>query len=76
MAKDLVPVLHGYYRYTDIQFEWGKVLENESEVQSLKAFLSMHAMASPEHPFWEGQDKGTVLYIGPQSDFCTYFIKI
>ena len=64
MTVDAVPIIHGYYRYTDIQFEWGKVLDDQEDFQRLKAFLSMHAMANPEHPFWEGKDKGAVMYRG------------
>ncbi|GJJ07558.1 hypothetical protein Clacol_001760 [Clathrus columnatus] len=43
-------VVHGYYRYTDINFEWTKALENPSDRSALKGFISTDALVHPDHP--------------------------
>lgn len=44
-------VVHGFYRYTDINFEWASVLENPSDRSALKGFISGDALVHPDHPF-------------------------
>ncbi|EEB91598.1 hypothetical protein MPER_10017, partial [Moniliophthora perniciosa FA553] len=57
------PIITGYYRYTDIWFEWpGVLLDNDRE--ALKAILAHDAIVHPDHPLHvEGVD-GVQMYIG------------
>ncbi|KAJ3710451.1 hypothetical protein FB446DRAFT_477002 [Lentinula raphanica] len=56
------PVVTGYYRYTDIWFEWHKQCGEDGEV--LKAVLAHDALVSPEHPLHVDGVDGAQLYIG------------
>lgn len=50
-------IVHGFYRYTDIWFEWHKVLPNPEDAGVLKAILSHDALVHPDHPLRkEGKD--------------------
>ena len=59
-----IPLVTGYYRYTDIMFEWHKTVDDPAEVSALKAFLSTSALGSDEHPFRQESKKGLQLFIG------------
>ncbi|KAJ3512539.1 hypothetical protein NLJ89_g3465 [Agrocybe chaxingu] len=58
-----VPVVTGYYRYTDIWFEWSKVLPDE-DAQVLKAILAHDCIVDHEHPLHIEGIKGVQLYMG------------
>ncbi|KAG8837765.1 hypothetical protein FRB91_007916, partial [Serendipita sp. 411] len=55
-------VLHGWYRMTDILWEWQKVLP-EDVVKPVKSFLHSESMTSPEHPFYNPTLGGVELFI-------------
>ncbi|KAK7060577.1 hypothetical protein VNI00_001343 [Paramarasmius palmivorus] len=57
------PIITGYYRYTDIWFEWPQVL-SDSDREAVKAILAHDAIVHPDHPLHiEGVD-GVQMYIG------------
>jgi len=61
------PVLHGYYRYTDINFEWHQVFENPSDRSALKGFLAPDSLTHPDNPLNapnEKKEPGITLTIG------------
>ncbi|KAG8829487.1 hypothetical protein FRC18_009270 [Serendipita sp. 400] len=60
-------VLHGWYRMTDILWEWQKVLP-EDVVKPVKSFLHSESMTSPEHPFYNPTLGGVELFIGVLPD--------
>lgn len=47
------PVISGYYRFTDVFFEWAKAIPNEDDRGPLKAMISHTALVHPEHPLRE-----------------------
>ncbi|EAU84866.2 hypothetical protein CC1G_00385 [Coprinopsis cinerea okayama7 len=56
--------LTGYYRYTDIWFDWPSTLPNPEDTDAVKAILAHDALVHPDHPLHvEGVD-GAQLYIG------------
>ncbi|KAG8813914.1 hypothetical protein FRC17_001381 [Serendipita sp. 399] len=55
-------VLHGWYRMTDILWEWQKVLPEEV-IKPLKSFLHSESMTSPEHPLYNPTLGGVELFI-------------
>jgi len=60
MARD-TPVITGYYRYTDIWFEWHQALDDS---RALKAILAHDCLVHPDHPLHvEGID-GVQMYMG------------
>ncbi|EIN10455.1 hypothetical protein PUNSTDRAFT_112307 [Punctularia strigosozonata HHB-11173 SS5] len=62
--SDPIPVVHGYYRSSDIFWEWHQVLPNPEDIHPLKALTSYEALVHPDHPLRkEGQD-GIELYYG------------
>ncbi|PFH52807.1 hypothetical protein AMATHDRAFT_73933 [Amanita thiersii Skay4041] len=58
------PVLTGYYRYTDIWFDWSKVLPNQGDRFPLKAALAHDSIVHPDHPLHVDGVTGVRLYIG------------
>ncbi|EJD01095.1 uncharacterized protein FOMMEDRAFT_141811 [Fomitiporia mediterranea MF3/22] len=58
------PIISGYYRYTDILFEYHKTFEDPAEISAFKAFVSYNALGDPNHPLCIDKDKGIELYIG------------
>jgi len=56
-------VNEGYYRYTDIVFEWWKVTPDLSDRSALKAFLHTDSLVSEDCP-WHPGKKGVELYMG------------
>lgn len=60
-------VLHGYYRATDINWEWQKVLPDE-DVTPFKSFIHSECITSPEHPFYNASLGGVELFIGVLPD--------
>ncbi|KIJ56794.1 hypothetical protein M422DRAFT_72928 [Sphaerobolus stellatus SS14] len=59
------PVIHGYYRYTDINFEWHQVFENPSDKSALKAFIAPDSLTHPENPLnLHSKENGLTLYMG------------
>ena len=58
-----VPIVDGYYRYTDILFEYHKTFDNPADASAFKAFISNNALGDPAHPFHD-KEKGVELYIG------------
>ncbi|KAH8105873.1 hypothetical protein BXZ70DRAFT_917179 [Cristinia sonorae] len=59
-----VPTVHGYYRSTDIFFEWHAALPNFEDVNPLKAMISYDALVHPDHPLRKKGVDGIELYIG------------
>ncbi|KAF8591516.1 hypothetical protein K439DRAFT_1650751 [Ramaria rubella] len=43
-------IITGYYRYTDINFEWHQVFSNPSDRSALKAFIAPESLTHPENP--------------------------
>ncbi|KAJ3506438.1 hypothetical protein NMY22_g17250 [Coprinellus aureogranulatus] len=54
----------GYYRYTDIWFDWAARLPNPEDGAALKAILAHDAIVHPEHPLHVEGVNGVQLYIG------------
>ncbi|KAI0053569.1 hypothetical protein FA95DRAFT_1674104 [Auriscalpium vulgare] len=57
-------VVHGFYRYTDIWFEWHQALPNQDDGIPLKAILAYDALVDPDHPLRLEGKKGIELSIG------------
>ncbi|KAJ3488380.1 hypothetical protein NLI96_g2905 [Meripilus lineatus] len=54
----------GYYRFTDIYFEWHKALPNAEDIGPLKALLAYDALVHPDHPLRKKGIDGIELFIG------------
>ncbi|EJU06042.1 hypothetical protein DACRYDRAFT_45381 [Dacryopinax primogenitus] len=54
--------VHGFYRYTDIQFEWYKSIPSERGRGGLRAFLNAEALVHPDNP-WHAGKQGVELYL-------------
>ncbi|KAG5725010.1 hypothetical protein E4T56_gene12485 [Termitomyces sp. T112] len=63
MVKD-TPIITGYYRYTDIWFEWSSVLPNPEGARSLKAILAHDSITHSDHPLHVEGVKGVQMYLG------------
>ncbi|KAH9482738.1 Good for full DBP5 activity protein 2 [Psilocybe cubensis] len=59
-----IPVVTGYYRYTDIWFEWHQALPDIDDRAPVKAILSHDALVHPEHPLHVEGINGIQMYIG------------
>ncbi|KAI0307159.1 hypothetical protein B0F90DRAFT_531079 [Multifurca ochricompacta] len=57
-------IIHGFYRYTDIWFEWNQVLPNKEDGYALKAILAHDALVHPDHPLRLAGKPGIELSIG------------
>ncbi|KAI0068534.1 hypothetical protein BV25DRAFT_1791899 [Artomyces pyxidatus] len=57
-------LIHGFYRHTDIWYEWHQALPNQEDGQALKAILSFDALVHPDHPLRLEGKKGIELSIG------------
>ena len=64
MKPEDAPIITGYYRYTDIVYEYHKTIADPAEASAFKAFVSHTALADPSHPFCVDKEKGIELYIG------------
>ena len=62
--KDTAPVTTGYYRFTDIIFEWHKAIPDTAERSALKALVSYSSLGDPVNPLWVDKEKGLQLFIG------------
>ncbi|KAI4525661.1 hypothetical protein K525DRAFT_260823 [Schizophyllum commune Loenen D] len=62
MAKDDA-VVTGYYRYTDIWFNWPDALTEEQKTV-VKAVLAHDALVDPNHPLHVDGVEGVQLYLG------------
>ncbi|KAH9951611.1 hypothetical protein B0H21DRAFT_183121 [Amylocystis lapponica] len=58
------PVIIGYYRFTDIFFEWHKALPKLEDISPLKAMLAYDALVHPDHPLHKPQVDGIEMYLG------------
>ncbi|KAG9317407.1 hypothetical protein JVU11DRAFT_1606 [Chiua virens] len=65
------PVITGYYRYTDIFFEWHQALPDPLDRSPLKAVLSQDALVHPDHPLHKDGIEGIELYMGTLQNFET-----
>ncbi|KIK92712.1 hypothetical protein PAXRUDRAFT_13075 [Paxillus rubicundulus Ve08.2h10] len=65
------PVITGYYRYTDIFFEWHQALPDPDDRSPLKAALAQDAIVHPEHPLRREGVDGAELYMGTLQNFET-----
>ncbi|KAG6336841.1 hypothetical protein ID866_2237 [Astraeus odoratus] len=63
------PVVTGYYRYTDIVFEWHQVLPNPEDRSPLRALVSQDALVHPDHPLHGEGVEGAELYLGTLQNF-------
>ncbi|KAK2466281.1 hypothetical protein APHAL10511_001923 [Amanita phalloides] len=61
------PVITGYYRYTDIWFDWPKSLPFPEDRFPLKAALAHDALVSDDHPLHVDGVKGVQMYLGQLS---------
>ncbi|KZT74359.1 hypothetical protein DAEQUDRAFT_781910 [Daedalea quercina L-15889] len=59
----------GYYRFTDIFFEWHKSLPDQEDVSPLKALLAYPALVHPDHPLRHEGGNGLELHLGPSGTF-------
>ncbi|KAH9077173.1 hypothetical protein EDB83DRAFT_2644953 [Lactarius deliciosus] len=57
-------VIHGFYRYTDIWFEWNQVLKYKEDGYALKAIIAHDALVHPDHPLRLEGKQGIELSIG------------
>ncbi|KAJ2936704.1 hypothetical protein H1R20_g387, partial [Candolleomyces eurysporus] len=57
-------VITGYYRYTDIWFEWPGSLPDPEDGAALKAILAHDALVHPDHPLHIDGVHGVQLYVG------------
>ncbi|KAL6309686.1 hypothetical protein BKA93DRAFT_849857 [Sparassis latifolia] len=58
-----VAVSTGYYRFTDIFFEW-PVLPEPKDISPLKALLAYDALVHPDHPLRKAGIDGIELFLG------------
>ncbi|THV08439.1 hypothetical protein K435DRAFT_740525 [Dendrothele bispora CBS 962.96] len=59
------PIITGYYRYTDIWFEWAeKRLPNPGDRDAVKAILAHDALVHVEHPLRLPDQDGAQLFLG------------
>ncbi|RDB22845.1 putative nucleolar protein C2C4.08 [Hypsizygus marmoreus] len=63
MARD-TPIITGYYRYTDIWFEWSSALPNPEDARPLKAILAHDSIVHPDHPLHIEGVQGVQMYLG------------
>lgn len=70
------PVIHGYYRWSDIFYQWAHSHSESSHVRSaLKAILSPAALTDEDHPLRSGE--GVEMWIGSHSSaVCDSFRQI
>ncbi|RPD67192.1 hypothetical protein L226DRAFT_529578 [Lentinus tigrinus ALCF2SS1-7] len=54
----------GFYRFTDIFFEWHQALPNQDDVSPLKALLAYNALVHPDHPLRKPGVSGIELHLG------------
>ncbi|KAI0774246.1 hypothetical protein C8Q74DRAFT_1269130 [Fomes fomentarius] len=54
----------GYYRFTDIIFEWHHSLPNPEDISPLKALLNNNALIHANHPLRKPGVNGLELYLG------------
>jgi hypothetical protein len=57
-------IIHGFYRYTDIWFEWNQALKYQEDGYAVKAILSHDALVHPDHPLRLEGKQGIELSIG------------
>ncbi|EPQ59436.1 hypothetical protein GLOTRDRAFT_35133 [Gloeophyllum trabeum ATCC 11539] len=60
----MAPVLTGYYRFSDIWFEWHQTLPDEEDISTLKSVLQYDALVHPDHPLMADSTKGVELFMG------------
>ncbi|KXN89673.1 hypothetical protein AN958_05540 [Leucoagaricus sp. SymC.cos] len=63
MAGDNEVVI-GYYRYTDIWFDWYKAIPDADDAAALKAMLAHDSLTAPDHPLHIDGINGIQLYHG------------
>ncbi|KZS97946.1 hypothetical protein SISNIDRAFT_436663 [Sistotremastrum niveocremeum HHB9708] len=82
------PVIHGFYRYTDIIFVWHTAFQDRPIIETaLKAFISPHCVTRKDHPFnkdgkgvefWMGtlpNGEQRLLYSSAQVEYARYWLK-
>ncbi|KAI0092013.1 hypothetical protein BDY19DRAFT_990761 [Irpex rosettiformis] len=63
MAKQR-ELVTGYYRLTDIVWEWHQVLPDPTDIGPLKAVIGWEALVHPDHPLRKPDQDGLELFIG------------
>jgi hypothetical protein len=58
------PVITGYYRYTDIWYEWPQALPDPDDYAPLKASIAHDALVHPDHPLRKEGVDGIEMYMG------------
>jgi hypothetical protein len=59
------PVVHGYYRWADIFYQWAYAFSAESHIRTaLKALLAPTALTHEDHPLRSHELGGIELWIG------------
>ncbi|KAF5344148.1 hypothetical protein D9758_008845 [Tetrapyrgos nigripes] len=59
-----VPIVTGYYRYTDIWFEWAEKALSPEDREKVKAILAHDALVHPDHPLRLPNQDGAQLFLG------------
>ncbi|RDX55588.1 hypothetical protein OH76DRAFT_1396980 [Lentinus brumalis] len=54
----------GFYRFTDVFFEWHQALPNQDDVSPLKALIAYPALVHPDHPLRKPGVNGIELHLG------------
>ncbi|KDQ64564.1 hypothetical protein JAAARDRAFT_28209 [Jaapia argillacea MUCL 33604] len=57
-------VVTGYYRFSDIFFEWHQVIPNQEEISPLKALLAYDSLVHRDHPLRKEGIDGIELFMG------------
>ncbi|KAF8335065.1 uncharacterized protein EI90DRAFT_3176960 [Cantharellus anzutake] len=82
------PVILGYYRYSDIMFEWREVLTDPHQRSALNGFLAPTSLVHPDHPLrqeghdglelWNGiltNGESRLLFSSAQVEYARYYLK-
>ena len=64
MNIDDPSTVSGYYRYTDIRFQYPQAVDDSEDASTLKAAMHHTALGNPNHPLWVDKEKGVELFIG------------
>ncbi|PCH41065.1 hypothetical protein WOLCODRAFT_137165 [Wolfiporia cocos MD-104 SS10] len=60
----MLDAITGFYRFTDIWFEWCQSLPNPNDVGPLKALIGWDSIVHPDHPLHKEGVDGIELFLG------------
>jgi hypothetical protein len=67
-------VIIGYYRWTNIYYNWPDIFAGKPAIQSaLRTLIHPNSMCDPNHPLYSCQVKGAELWIGTCEPMLTYY---